>query len=281
MTWFPIISLSGGQLEIIFEDNEFEVRLGRNYRLGYQQNLKRLEREKAFNAKRSEMENIKNYDMRSATNKREEIQVAWRLLQRKDCAEYVSAIKAAQSRQEPPLLHCKVVDMKLFVSSLVSEGQSVEQLLHQIDSSTPADTIYEDLVPLNYTGTICGLEVRLRDYSNPLLLIDPSIATICETKGTIIIAEPLTSAESYRYVILPIDDENSILVRRNVNPAKFYFDLTSIIDSNGSSYVCVGAAFEGVLNDVINIVDDFTAITEDPSPPLGWWDKVIIINSCD
>ena len=279
--WFPIISISSNLMEIIFEDNEFEIKLARNYKVGYQMNLQKLEREKAFAAKIGEIDSNarSSYQMRSPAainSKQDQISVAWRLMQRKGCAEYIKAIKIASGKPDPPLLHAKVVDMKLFVCSYVCEKDSIEVLLNEIDTSTPPDTIYDDLLPLNYTGTLCGLEVRLRDYSNPLLLIDPSIATICETKGTIVIAEPKTSAESYRYVILPVDNQ-SILVRRNVNPTKFYFDLTSVIDSNGSIYVCVGAAFEAVLNDVINLIDDFTAVTEDPSPPLGWWDKVIIL----
>ena len=282
LSWFPVISLSSNLVEVLFEDDPFEVKLARNYKVGYLQNLQRLEREKAFASKLGEIDtnNRKSYLMKSPGNessKQDLISVAWRLMQRKGCAEYIQAIRLASARPEPPLLHAKITDMKLFVCSTVSEKDPIEVLLNQIDSSTLADAIYDDLLPLNYSGTLCGLEVRLRDYSNPLLLIDPSIATICETKGSLIIAEPKTAADSYRYVILPIGEDQSILVRRNINPAKFYFDVTSIIDSNHSSYLCVGAAFEGALNDVINIIDDFTAVTEDPSPPLGWWDKVRFI----
>jgi hypothetical protein len=164
----------------------------------------------------------------------------------------------------------------MFICSPVTE-KPLEQILSEIDYSTPPNMIYEDIVPLEIKATWCGVDARIRDYHNPVMYLASNGGTVCETSGLLVLAEPMTDPECYRYVILPLEDDHPCIITRNVNPTKIYCDLSTTINSDASLSLCSGAAYEPALADVINIIDNCTNATENPSPPLGWWDKLRLV----
>jgi hypothetical protein len=93
--------------------------------------------------------------------------------------------------------------------------------------------------------------------------------------GLLVIADPHPLSECLRTDTLPLDFESpGITLVRNINPVKIYAETTTIIDTQSTVQLCLGASYEPILADIIQVIDSFTKTTDDPSPPIGWWDKL-------
>lgn len=96
-----------------------------------------------------------------------------------------------------------------------------------------------------------------------------------ETKGLICIADPTPKSECLKTSSLPLDfNESYISLSRNINPVKIYAQTVTKISTPTAVQLTLGASYEPILADIIQVLDQFTKPTIDPSPPIGWWDKL-------
>jgi hypothetical protein len=154
--------------------------------------------------------------------------------------------------------------------------KTLEELLHDIDPTTPADLIYDDLIAFQVKTSTMGCEVRLRDFSIPLFSFPTSVDTECSMEALLIVAEPFP--KFFKDIYLPLyDTQEGISLKKGVSPTKFYCESVSTVSTCSRIELCIGAPLEPTLADLINIIDNFTTPTEDPSPPLGWWDKLRLV----
>ncbi|KAJ3271224.1 hypothetical protein HDV01_006957 [Terramyces sp. JEL0728] len=270
----PNVFLKTSSLQILFEDDPFESKLSRNYQLAFDENSSRLKREKEFikiaksRLKYKEHTNHIPFELFDKTTRK-----AYQLLQVYDSKSYIDVLRSHTTKL-PPLMETIFYSLTLKVSLAKVEGY-LEDMIHQIDITTPNTLTYSDLLPLHIKAHFCGCQVRLRDYSNPILYL-PQSTSFWETNGLLIVADPISPKESEKIVDIPLDFGKMINIKRNVNPTKLYTQSETVVNTSALQ-VCLGAAFEPCVANLITIIDNFTLPSEDPSEPVGWWDKIRIL----
>jgi hypothetical protein len=156
--------------------------------------------------------------------------------------------------------------------------ESIERTLHQMDENTPPDLIYDDLLCCHVKMKLTGIDMRLRDYTHPLMYLPHAPGTSFLMEGLIVIADPSSPPDCKRLVYLPLDYDDTILtIARTVNPTKVYMETITKISTDQNYTVSLGAPFDPCLADIMTVVDNFTKNTEDQSFPVGWWDKLRIL----
>jgi RNA pol II promoter Fmp27 protein domain len=200
------------------------------------------------------------------------------LLQEFNSRSYLKLISNFGDEVLPPLLRTIVHDLEI-EAKIPMLAESLEKTLHELDENTPPDLIYEDLIARNVKLIFTGLSFKLRDYTNPLMYMPQSAGSYFVMEGLVVIADPESPPQCKRVVALPLDfdDELSLLITRNANSTKTYMRTNMRIHTDSVVRICLGAPFEPCLADVITVLDSFSKATEDPSPPIGWWDKLRVI----
>ena len=178
----------------------------------------------------------------------------------------------------PPLLKTVIHDLE--VDAIIPTlAMSLERTLHEMDENTPPNLIYDDLIARNVKMTFTSLSSQLRDYSNPLMYMPRSSGSYFVMEGLIVIADPESPPQCKRAVAMTLDfdDELTLVISRNANPTKTYMQTNMHVQTDSVVRICLGAPFEPCLADVITVLDNFTKVSEDASPPIGWWDKMRVI----
>ncbi|EGF79323.1 hypothetical protein BATDEDRAFT_89946 [Batrachochytrium dendrobatidis JAM81] len=260
---------------IHIEDDPFVSRLSRNYRVGLPENFSRISRERAF-WKQAKQREAKQSD---GTFNPNEIDKAWKLLEEFNSRAYIEAInKSSQDANDEVYLLAAVLEgIDIVVSAPSLLELTVEETLNTLDYNTPSKLIYDDLIPRDISVGFHSIDIRLRDYPFSLLKVPASPrGTTWLTKGLLVIAEPLLPVESRRTVYLPLKDLSidPIIVTRSVSPTKIYLHTTTVIKCNSAICAYYGASLEPCLSDLVSVIDSFTKPNADPSPPVGWWDKL-------
>ncbi|KAI8896892.1 golgi-body localization protein domain-containing protein [Globomyces pollinis-pini] len=279
----PTICFQSKEFEVSILDDPFEVALARNYRIGFVANAKRIVQEREFMKQAREHlapEDLPRYSINiphavfdHTTSK------AWQLLKKHFSTTYINAIREKIDQVEPPLLLAKFINLSINVSPPDCDD-SLERMLHKIDVTTPPDLLYNDMVARNIHISLLGAEIRLRDFPNPLFYVPNDGDTRMETVGLMIVADPWSPAQSRKDIDLDLafDTHSRVTVTKNVSPTKFYLQSVTTINTDSNVKACLGAPFEPGLADIISIIDSFTKPSTDPSPPVGWWDKLRIIS---
>ncbi|KAJ1342558.1 hypothetical protein BSLG_002875 [Batrachochytrium salamandrivorans] len=270
----PEIICSISRCSIDIEDDPFVSKLSRNYRIGLPENASRVARERAFLAA--------GKAARSSPDR------AWTLLEEFNSKAYISAIQKANTESDGQvyLLSAVLERISICLSAPTLLTDTVEETLHLLDASTPPDLIYDDLIPRNVSIQLQSINIRLRDYPYSLIKIPESPRGITlKTTGLLIIAEPELPAESRRTVQLPLEGlgVDPVIVTRSVSPTKIYVQTETEIKCSSVIRACYGAPLEACLTDLVAVIDSFTKANVDPSPPVGWWDKMRLMmhgNNC-
>ena len=126
---------------------------------------------------------------------------------------------------------------------------SLEDTLHEMDDNTPSNLIYEDLIARQIKMTLSGMDFRLRDYTNPLILLPTSGGTKFVMEGLVIIADPSGPPESRRNVEVPLEIGDGTILRttRSVNPTKVYMQTDIDIFTRSNFQISLGAPYEACM----------------------------------
>ena len=208
----------------------------------------------------------------------QEIQKAHEMLQEFNSRSWIENIKKSKANsKEHSLLMGLAHSLTLTLDPPSLPRDTIELSLNEMDCTTPGNLVYLELIARNLKVTLSDLIITLRDYPHPLVSVpkgpDAKTWTI---EGLLIIVNNLMKPESVRAVDLDLKPLPlpPIRVYRAVDPVKIYLNSKSMIQTAGSIRVTYGAAMEPCLSDMIRMLDTFTKETVDPSPPIGWWDKL-------
>ncbi|KAI9204045.1 golgi-body localization protein domain-containing protein [Polychytrium aggregatum] len=280
----PIIVVEVRRLHLKLMDDPFEVQLRQSYIAGMQEQIGRIARDAAFRKKANAMRSKRETDAEAGgPSTLEEIEKAWWLLQTFNSDSWISRIKAFKSKEGPgqcPLVWCTIEGISILVEPPTLPAETVEESLHILDAQTPADLVYDEVIPRNVTLTLASLTLRLRDYPFPLVNVPAEGLRMFKTQGLLIISEQCASIESKRIVSLPVHPllhVDPLVVTRTINPTKVYARMQTNVITSSTIFFCWGACFEAPLADMVRVLDTFTKANVDPSPPVGWWDKLRLI----
>ncbi|CDO93938.1 unnamed protein product [Kluyveromyces dobzhanskii CBS 2104] len=173
------------------------------------------------------------------------------------------------------------VDLKLLPPSFPLEEFS--KFLYKHGKGVPYDTRYSTNLPMGIDLKTKAFSVLLRDYSLPALFFPNTHVT-----GDIIFAEALASSKSWRPIFVPytnmydggekhMDSIFGSHIIRTLTPIKTFMDIKCTIDSNTPSQITWGKSLQPGYQSVMLWFDFLTKPPLDPSPKVGFWDKIRLL----
>ncbi|KAJ3064932.1 hypothetical protein HDU98_011668 [Podochytrium sp. JEL0797] len=254
-------------------DDVFESKLARNYRASFEEQFGRIARDKAFQKRAVPMRDEANGDVKGGP-----IEDAYWSIQEFNSKSWIRRISKS-SKEFPPLLSATVLNLNVVVTPPTMPCATIEETIHYIDPQTPVELEYDDLIARDVCLSISELRLQLRDFPSPFVHVPQtnSLST-WKTNGLLIIADLKSSLESKRVIDLSLSPVQvaPITVTRNLCPVKIYAQSSTNIKVSEKQplFLSWGMCMEPPLADMIRVLDSFTKLTLDPSPPVGWWDKM-------
>ncbi|KAG9126473.1 hypothetical protein FRC07_003289 [Ceratobasidium sp. 392] len=194
-------------------------------------------------------------------------------------------IRAAQSVPSLLRLMFDGVHFEIGKPSFAGDKPSALPEFLKRTGGLPLDTEYTLLVPLSIRWEMRSAAATLRDYPLPLLQIransDQSPAWTASTD--LVIAEEIGPSDSVEWlpsIVVPdgLGLANqpgfSLLVPKTGMPVKTYANPLVRVTSSFPTIFSWGVSYQPCVSDVMRILESLTHPSRDPSPPLGFWDKV-------
>uniref|UniRef100_V5EIZ2 Golgi-body localization protein domain-containing protein n=2 Tax=Kalmanozyma brasiliensis (strain GHG001) TaxID=1365824 RepID=V5EIZ2_KALBG len=191
-----------------------------------------------------------------------------------------------------PLLRSTMYRVALQVGQAHFPIDELRDFIHEKGAGVPKDTPYSLVIPLHVKWEMGEWRVNLRDYPMPLLHVPPTHRAESDTRkawcfeGDIVIAEQLGGPESIRHVpavIVPAATgrsdavEYGIIIPKVAMSVKAYGTPTIRLRTPYPTRVVWGQSIQPTIQDVMRVIDAITPPPHDPSPKLGFWDKLPLI----
>ncbi|KAK0146229.1 Protein KIAA0100 [Merluccius polli] len=264
----PDLVFKISQFSFVFLDDVFEIKLRDNYEL--------MKDESKESAKRLQLLDKKVADLRKQHGEllpARKIEELYSSLERKHIEIYIQRSRRlyANTPMRKSLLTWTVSDLELvaLADQSLHGPERVREQLRDIDGVSPFPREGLSLVVQWCRAVrfkLTAYLVRIRDYPRYLFEIRD-----WELSGRLIGSEQDGQARAHRKQIIPLGPPwGDVTVHRNMPPLKFYYDFKS----NISLYTIVwGPCWDPAWTLIGQVADLLTKASEDPSPPLAWWDK--------
>ncbi|KAL1592767.1 Protein SABRE [Paraconiothyrium brasiliense] len=191
----------------------------------------------------------------------------------------------------PALGSLIVSDLDLTIDKPSFALSEYPKFLHRVGKGMPVDMQYSLLVPMHVQLNMGEAKIQLRDYPLPLLhfpALQPSQHSRLPSvslKTDFVIAEEFRDMESTRVcrvVVVPEEHTSSgaktggfeVDVRRTVAPVKTYSDMKIDINSSHPTRITWGTSYQPAIQDMMQVIENFTKPAIDPSERVGFWDKI-------
>lgn len=305
----PAIKVKAERISFDIEDDPFESELGMIYQLGRQEQMKRLEMIDLFNEK-SKLMNISD-DKR--TEMIEELQRSMMYLWIRKVNSYKSQVtqeiirnkhylfgKEIDIGQEEnknvtsylrfaPLCHFVLSGVNLDLSSTKFLFRDLPQFIHELGQGVPMDTRYNTMIPSYVDLGVKEVRIHARDYPLPLLYLPEATdsrgnGNALIMKGHLIICEALKLAkENLREIEILLtkaaagsqpNSFDKLIIEKSMASTKLFTDLDIQFGSKAPSRFVWGQSYQFAIQQIMANVDQFSKPPVDPSPKLGFWDKM-------
>jgi hypothetical protein len=198
----------------------------------------------------------------------------------------LDSLEIPKPSADPPLLRAMLHSLCLTISPPSFSVDQLADVMHEIGNGLPRNTQFSLLVPLHVHFTLSSLHVRLRDYPLPLFDIparsdSSSISLTFDTD--LIVGEEMGTELSVDWIKCPVIDTNqavhgevpfSIMVPKTIMPVKTYATPVIKITTTEATTFSWGVSYGPAIQDVMRIVETLSSSPQDPSPAIGFWDKV-------
>lgn len=194
--------------------------------------------------------------------------------------------------QVAPLLLIIMSGIKVQISKPHFDMNELPNFLHRIGQGVPKTTSYSVILPMRMNVTLKELRMHLRDYPLPLLHVpdDGTKKSNLNLCGTLVIAESfVTDKKSMRLVKTPLiptmsdvnlDKYSYLEIYKSLTPIKIFAEMDVKFSSRFPSRFVWGQSYLFGLQRVMQNLDQFSKPPVDPSPKLGFWDKLRLILHC-
>lgn len=193
--------------------------------------------------------------------------------------------------QRPALMSAVISDLAITIDKPSFPLDQLPQFLHDIGKGMPLDKEYGLLLPMNLRVTMGEARCQLRDYPLPLLHVPPvrsghhpRLPSLSLTTD-FVIAEEFQGIESQRHVNVVVVPEHrlgkddvakrfAIDVRRTISAVKTYSDMKVEINTSAPTRITWGTSYQPAIQDMMQVIENFTKPPMDPSERVGFWDKI-------
>ncbi|EUC51037.1 hypothetical protein COCMIDRAFT_80163 [Bipolaris oryzae ATCC 44560] len=193
--------------------------------------------------------------------------------------------------QRPALMSLAVSDLEVIIDKPSFPISEYPRFLNRVGKGMPFDTQYALLIPMHVQLQMGEAKIQLRDYPLPLIHFPPigniqsSRLPSVSMRTDFVIAEEFRDIESSRVsrvVVVPPERNSTgeltggyaVDVRRTVAPVKTYSDMAIDINSAYPTRITWGTSYQPAIQDMMQIIENFTKPPVDPSERVGFWDKI-------
>jgi hypothetical protein len=216
-------------------------------------------------------------------------QMVWGLDEVPDDVEQTETILAIPQR--PSLMSVLISDLNIQIDKPSFPLNEYPQFLHKMGKGMPMDQQYSLLIPMHLSVAMGEARMTLRDYPLPLLHVpairpgqSPKLASL-SVHTDFVIAEEYRDNESIRHarvVVVPGEKDESgkrhggltVDVRRTVSAVKTYSNLQAEVNTSLPTRITWGTSYQPAIQDMMQVIENFTKPPVDPSERVGFWDKI-------
>lgn len=188
----------------------------------------------------------------------------------------------------PPLVRLSFDQLSLSISPPSFPYDAIPDFLHEAGQGLPRDTQYSLLVPLHVHFTVSSLRLGFREYPLPLLHIPPpskDSQSALDFDSDIVVAEEMGTDQSVEWVPCEIVKAHSgihgaaqlvVQIPKTIMPVKSYARPTIRVMTDRVTDFSWGVSYGAATQDLMRVIDTLSHAPRDPSPAIGFWDKVCI-----
>ncbi|KAI7866156.1 golgi-body localization protein domain-containing protein [Spinellus fusiger] len=182
----------------------------------------------------------------------------------------------------PPLLNFTLLQLAFSIRSPDFPIEQTRQFVHTNGKGIPLDTEFSSLVPFHVDLQASKTWAQLRDYPLPLMHVPPTTSSTCtdspawSLSGDYVIGDELGSLEATRCVCISITPKGSytVDVSRTSTPPKIYSIVDIKVHTQSMTSFCWSVSYQPAIQDVSRALENITRPPVDPSPKVGFWDKI-------
>jgi hypothetical protein len=193
--------------------------------------------------------------------------------------------------QRPALMAAIISDVGVIIDKPSFALDQYPQFLHDVGKGLPMDMKYGLLLPMSLRVTMGEARCMLRDYPLPLMHVpairsgqSPRLASL-SLSTDFVVAEEFQGEESQRHinvVVVPkeklgkddVTDKFAIDVRRTISAVKTYSNMKIDINTSSPTRITWGTSYQPAIQDMMQVIENFTKPPMDPSERVGFWDKI-------
>ncbi|CUS24849.1 LAQU0S20e01244g1_1 [Lachancea quebecensis] len=191
----------------------------------------------------------------------------------------------------PPLMNMIIERINLTISQPSFGIEKVPDFINDVGKGVPKETEYSIMIPMHLNAEFGEIRSHLKDYPLPFVHIPDFTHSQSNAEfvpihihGDIIISEDIIwSEKELRTLFVPLvpsatlenDDElYSILVPRTLTAIKTYTNLDFELNSEETTVITWNGSYSPAIQQVMQCFENFSKPPIDPSPKLGFWDKI-------
>jgi len=186
----------------------------------------------------------------------------------------------------PPLIRLVINGVNLQIGGPSFPMEELPDFLFDIGGGQPRDSEYSLLVPLNLDLAVSSITINLRDYPLPLFAVKGkpgTEATALTFRTDLVIAEQMGPIQSVEWLDCVIVEEDFGVrgaskfhfdVPKTIMPVKTYANPEVNATTKETTEICWGISYSYTIQDVMRILETLSSAPRDPSPSVGFWDKV-------
>ncbi|KAL1408382.1 Protein SABRE [Vanrija albida] len=189
--------------------------------------------------------------------------------------------------QTAPLLRAAFSGVNLSISAPKENRAELIKYMGDVSSPFSDDVEFTLMIPFNLDLAVDELKISLRDYPLPLLRIQRTHGGPSFKLTTLfVIAEEMSNEDSWIFVpavVLPAgcgqEDSPALMVDtpKTLLSIKTYARPVIKVNSPSPTFLTWGTSYSPGLSDVQRMFDSLSFAVPDPSPRVGFWDKIRLI----
>jgi hypothetical protein len=203
----------------------------------------------------------------------------------------------------PPLANFSAQFAKVSFKPADFSLSETRYFINEIGGGVPLDNDFSIIIPFHLSIKAGKTWIKMRDYPLPLLYVpQPAMASANNDnssittesgrsrvswtlEGNYAIGDELGNSGGSRIIPIPILPPSSggatadslgycLSAVRTASPLKFYSVIDYHVLTKSMSTICWSVSYNPAIQDIIRVLDTLTAAQVDPSPRIGFWDKV-------
>lgn len=193
----------------------------------------------------------------------------------------------------PPLANFSAQFTKISFKPADFSLLETRQFIHTIGGGVPLDNDFSIIIPFHLSIKAGQTWIKMRDYPLPLLYVPPPIDEDISTRasrnnsrlswsleGNYVVGDELGNSGGSRIIPILVIPESFVSMGyclsavRTASPLKFYSVIDYDIFTRSMSTICWSVSYNPAIQDIIQVLESLTSDQVDPSPRIGFWDKV-------